>query len=52
MALNISEIVRRFKADVAAALSAETITSICHSLGYAWRERMTCVTRVVFAVFR
>ena len=40
MALNISEIVGRFKADVAAVLSAETIVEICRSLGYAWRERV------------
>jgi hypothetical protein len=40
MALNISEIVGQFKADVAKALSAETITKICGYLGYSWRERV------------
>jgi hypothetical protein len=40
MALNISEIVGQFKADVAKALSAEAITKICGYLGYAWRERI------------
>ena len=40
MALNISEIVGQFKADVAKALSAETIAKICGYLGYAWRERV------------
>ena len=40
MALNISEIVGQFKADVAKALSAETIAKICGYLGYSWRERV------------
>ena len=40
MALNISEIVDQFKANVAKALSAETITKICGYLGYSWRERV------------
>jgi Transposase DDE domain len=40
MALNISEIVGQFKADVAAALSAETIGNICRELGHAWRDRI------------
>src|SRR6516162_2993335 len=40
MALNISEIVSRFKADVATALSAETITSLCRDLDYTWRDRV------------
>jgi hypothetical protein len=40
MALNISEIVGQFKADVAAALSAETIVEICRSLGHTWRDRI------------
>jgi Transposase DDE domain len=40
MALNISEIVGQFKADVAKALSAETIHVICGALGYRWRERV------------
>lgn len=40
MALTIPEIVRQFKADVAKALSAETITKICGYLGYVWRERV------------
>jgi hypothetical protein len=40
MALNISEIVGQFKADVAMALSAQTIGKICNSLGYRWRERV------------
>lgn len=40
MALNISDIVRQFKADVAKALSASTIEKICFYLGYAWRDRV------------
>jgi hypothetical protein len=40
MALNISEIVGQFKADVAKTLTAETIHAICGSLGYRWRERV------------
>src|SRR5476651_1030650 len=40
MALNISEIVGQFKADVAKALSAQTIVKICGYLGYSWRERV------------
>lgn len=39
MALNISEIVRQFKADVAKSLSAETIVKICNYLGHSWRDR-------------
>ena len=40
MALSMSEIVGRFKADVGAALSAETIAGICHDLDYTWRDRV------------
>jgi hypothetical protein len=40
MALTIPEIIRQFKADVAKALSAETIEMICRCLGYTWRERV------------
>lgn len=40
MALNISQIIVQFKANVAAALSAETIVQICCSLGHTWRERV------------
>jgi hypothetical protein len=39
MALSIPQIVRQFKADVAKALSAETINKICGYLGHAWRQR-------------
>jgi hypothetical protein len=40
MAVNISEIVGQFKADVGKALSAETITKICDYLGHTWRDRV------------
>lgn len=40
MALTIPQIVRQFKADVATALSAETIGSICSYLGYVYRKRL------------
>lgn len=40
MALNISEIVGRFKADVASSLSDETILGICRDLDYTWRDRI------------
>jgi Transposase DDE domain len=40
MALNIPQIVQQFKADVAKALSAETITMICSYLGYSYRRRI------------
>src|SRR5947209_1486184 len=40
MALSIPEIVGQFKADVAKALSPETIGKICDYLGYTWRERV------------
>jgi len=40
MALNIPEIVRRFKADVGQALAAETIVRICTYLGHSWRQRV------------
>src|SRR6266481_3464862 len=40
MALTIPQIVRQFKADVAKALSAETIRKICGYLGYVWRDRI------------
>lgn len=40
MAVTIPEILRQFKADVAKALSAETIRTVCESLGHVWRERV------------
>src|SRR5262245_22792182 len=40
MALTIPQIVRQFKADVAKALSADSICRICSYLGYVWRERV------------
>lgn len=40
MALNIPEIVRQFKTDVAQALSAQMITQICAYLGYSFRQRV------------
>jgi len=40
MALNIPEIVRQFKADVAKALAPETIVRICAYLGHTWRQRV------------
>ncbi len=40
MALSIPQIVGQFKADVATALAAQTITKICGYLGYTWRERV------------
>jgi Transposase DDE domain len=40
MALNIPQIVRQFKADVAKALSPETITEVCTYLGHRWRDRV------------
>jgi hypothetical protein len=40
MALNIPEIVRQFKADVAQALAPETIRLICGYLGHRWRDRV------------
>lgn len=40
MALTISEIVRQFKADVAKALSRETVEKICGYLGYVCRHRV------------
>jgi hypothetical protein len=40
MARTIPQIVRQFKADVAKALSAETVDKICGSLGYVWRDRI------------
>src|SRR3977135_4315806 len=39
MALSIPEIIRQFKADVAEAVSTETITSIAPCLGHPWRDR-------------
>lgn len=39
MALNISEIIGRFKADVGAALSAATIANACRLVGHCWRDR-------------
>jgi Transposase DDE domain len=40
MALTIPQIVCQFKADVAKALSAETIVKICGYLQYTWRDRV------------
>src|SRR5262249_42353325 len=40
MALTIPGILRQFKADVAKALSAETIRSVCGILGHVWRDRV------------
>jgi hypothetical protein len=40
MALNIPQIVSQFKADVAKALSPETVRKICGYLGHTWRDRV------------
>jgi hypothetical protein len=40
MALSIPQIVGQFKADVAEALSAETVSKICRYLGHCWRDRV------------
>jgi hypothetical protein len=40
MALNVPQIVRQFKADVAKALSRETVERICGYLGYVCRQRV------------
>lgn len=40
MALTIVGIVAQFKADVAKALSAQTIEKVCGYLGYRFRERV------------
>jgi hypothetical protein len=40
MALSIPQVLRQFKADVAKALSPETITKICGYLHYTWRDRV------------
>jgi hypothetical protein len=40
MTLSIPHIVAQFKADVATALAAQTITKICGYLGYTWRDRL------------
>ena len=40
MALSIPQVVRQFKADVAKALSRETVVKICSNLGYVCRERL------------
>jgi hypothetical protein len=40
MALSIPQILRQFKADVAKAVSPETITKICGYLHYKWRDRV------------
>jgi Transposase DDE domain len=40
MALSIPQIVRQFKADVATAVSPETIVAICAHLHYTWRKRI------------
>jgi hypothetical protein len=40
MALNISEIIGRFKADVGAVLAGQTILNLCRELGHPWRDRV------------
>ena len=40
MALSIPQVLRQFKADVAKAVSPETITKICGYLHYTWRDRL------------
>src|SRR2546423_15145973 len=40
MALSIPQIVAQFKADVAKALSPETIARICSYLQHTWRDRV------------
>jgi Transposase DDE domain len=40
MALNIPQILSQFKADVAKALSAETVRRICGYLCHTWRDRV------------
>jgi hypothetical protein len=51
MALNIPQIVRQFKADVAKALSAETINKICGYLQYHWRDRVLNPTNTIHVFF-
>src|ERR1700691_2886234 len=40
MALNIPEVLRQFKGDVAKVLSPEIIGRICRQLPYTWRDRV------------
>jgi hypothetical protein len=40
MALSIPQVIRQFKADVAKALSPETVNKICGYLGYVCRKRV------------
>jgi hypothetical protein len=40
MSLSIHEVLRQFKADVAKAVSAQTILKICGFLHYTWRDRV------------
>jgi hypothetical protein len=47
MALSIPQIIGQFKADVAKAISAETIEKICGRLKYAWRDRVLDPTTTV-----
>ena len=47
MALSIPQIISQFKADVAKALSAETIVKICSYLQYTWRGRVLDPTTTV-----
>jgi Transposase DDE domain len=47
MALSIPQIIAQFKADVAKALSAETIAKICRYLQYTWRDRVLDPTTTV-----
>jgi hypothetical protein len=47
MALSIPQIMRQFKADVATAVSAETIERICGCLRHTWRNRILDPTTTV-----
>jgi hypothetical protein len=47
MALNIPEVLRQFKADVARALSPEIITRACRLLHVTWRDRVLDPTTTV-----
>jgi hypothetical protein len=40
MAATISEILAKFKTNIADALSSEVIGKVCQSLGHVWRERV------------
>src|SRR6266849_2278950 len=47
MSLSIPQIMRQFKADVATAVSAETIEKICGCLRHTWRNRILDPTTTV-----